>query len=194
MTAERFTNSAPPFVRAKPTVIIRSHFAIISPFSCRPASACWKLGCGLGDLLAAVKPARGLGVDFSPEMLKLARQRHPELEFHVADAAEFSAGEKFDYILLSDLVNDLPDVQAVLERLQTVSTPDTRLVINFFNNLWRPILGLAEKTGRESRRRCCKTGCRPMTWPTCCTWRAGKSSRRTRAWSGRRARRWSRRC
>src|SRR5437879_12948887 len=70
-----------------------------------------EIGCGLGDLLAAVKPARGLGVDFSPSMIALARQRHPELEFQVADAAEFSATEKFDYILLSDLVNDLPDVQ-----------------------------------------------------------------------------------
>ena len=40
-----------------------------------------EVGCGLGDLLAAVKPARGVGVDFSPAMIALARERHPELEF-----------------------------------------------------------------------------------------------------------------
>jgi SAM-dependent methyltransferase len=109
-----------------------------------------EVGCSLGDLLAAVKPARGVGVDFSPAMIALARARHPELEFQVADVGEFSTGEKFDYILFSDLVNDLPDVQAVLERLQCVAHPRTRLVLNFFNNLWRPVLNVAAKLGLKS--------------------------------------------
>jgi len=83
-------------------------------------------------------------------MIELARQRHPELEFQVADASETPATEKFDYILLADLVNDLPDVQAVFERLQSVSQPRTRLVVTFFNNLWRPVLNLAAKLGLKS--------------------------------------------
>jgi hypothetical protein len=56
----------------------------------------------------------------------------------------------FDYVILSDLVNDLPDVQAVLERVRQVSQPGTRVVINFFNNVWRPILALAERIGAKS--------------------------------------------
>ena len=36
-----------------------------------------EVGCGLGDLLAAVKPARGVGVDFSPAMIALARSAIP---------------------------------------------------------------------------------------------------------------------
>ncbi len=125
---------------------LRNYFAFLVP----PGLRVLEVGCGLGDLLAALKPARGVGVDFSPAMLQLARERHPNLEFQLADAAEFSSTEKFDYIILSDLVNDLPDVQAVLERLQTVATPNTRLVLNFFNNLWRPILGTAEKIGAKA--------------------------------------------
>jgi SAM-dependent methyltransferase len=125
---------------------LRRYFTFLVP----PGLRVLEVGSGLGDLLAAVKPARGLGVDFSPEMVRRARERHAGLEFQTADAAEFSSAEKFDYILLSDLVNDLPDVQAVLERLQAVSTPNTRLVVNFFNNLWRPVLGLAEKMGAKS--------------------------------------------
>src|SRR6267378_2025306 len=78
-------------------------------------------GCGLGDLLAAVKPAQGVGVDFSPAMISRAQQRHPELEFHVAEASAFTSSEKFDYLLLSDLVNDVPDVQEVFENLQSVA-------------------------------------------------------------------------
>jgi SAM-dependent methyltransferase len=126
--------------------LLRNYFAFLVP----PGLRVMEVGCGIGDLLASLKPARGVGIDFSPAMIQLARQRHPELEFHVADAAEFSASEKFDYIILSDLVNDLPDVQAVLERLQSAATPNTRLVVNFFNNLWRPVLGVAEKSGAKA--------------------------------------------
>jgi SAM-dependent methyltransferase len=109
-----------------------------------------EFGCGLGDLLAAVKPRRGVGVDFSPAMIDLARTRHPQLEFHTADAAQFRNDEKFDYILLSDLVNDLPDVQGVFNRLHQHAMPHTRLVVNFYNNVWRPILTFAEKIGAKS--------------------------------------------
>lgn len=119
-------------------------------FAVPPGGRVLEVGCGLGDLLAAVNPGRGVGVDFSSQMVQSARQRHPELEFVVADARVFQPNEQFDYILLSDLVNDLPDVQAVFERLRPAAFPQTRLVLNFFNNLWRPLLGLGEKLGAKS--------------------------------------------
>jgi SAM-dependent methyltransferase len=126
--------------------LLRKQYAFWVP----PGLRVLEVGCGLGDLLAAVKPARGVGVDFSPAMIALARERHPELEFQVADAGEYATAEKFDYILLADLVNDLPDVQAVFERLQSVAHPRTRLVVSFFNNLWRPVLNAAAKLGLKS--------------------------------------------
>src|SRR5438045_3922531 len=126
--------------------LLRRYYAFWVP----PGLRVIEVGCGLGDLLAAVKPSRGVGVDFSPAVIKLARERHPELEFQLADAFEFSTEEAIDYILLSDLVNDLPDVQALLTRLKEISGPDTRLVVNFYNNLWRPILALAEKIGAKA--------------------------------------------
>src|SRR5439155_13714630 len=82
--------------------LLRNHCAFVVP----PGMRVLELGCGLGDLLAAVKPARGTGVDFSPAMIELARRRHPELQFQEAEAQQFSTGETFDYMLLSDLVND----------------------------------------------------------------------------------------
>ncbi|HEY2951978.1 MAG TPA: glycosyltransferase [Verrucomicrobiae bacterium] len=109
-----------------------------------------ELGCGLGDLLAAVQPRHSVGVDFSPQMIAAAKARHPELRFEVADAASFEAGEEFDYILASDLVNDLPDVQRFFEQARAAAHPDTRLVLNGFNTLWRPFLGLAARLGWKS--------------------------------------------
>ena len=126
--------------------LLRRYYGFLVP----PGLKVLELGCGLGDLLAAVRPARGVGIDFSPSMIALARQRHPGIEFQIGDALQFSSNEPFDYILLSDLVNDLPDVQKAFEQLHAAATPRTRLVLNFFSNLWRPILQAAEKLGLKS--------------------------------------------
>ncbi len=126
--------------------LLRKYYRFLVP----PGVSVLEVGCSLGDLLAAVSPARGVGVDFSAKMVAQARQRHPELEFQTVDAAECSLPERFDYILLSDLINDLPDVQAVFDRLRQQAHPRTRLVLNFFNNLWRPWLALGEKLGAKA--------------------------------------------
>jgi SAM-dependent methyltransferase len=127
-------------------VLLKRYFGFLVP----PGSRVLELGCGLGDLLAAVKPARGVGVDFSSAMIEQARKRHPQLDFHEGDAAAWQAQERFDYIMLSDLVNDLPDVQRVFEQALRHATPETRLVLNFFNYVWRPVLGFAAKIGAKS--------------------------------------------
>ncbi|MGV3772002.1 MAG: glycosyltransferase [Verrucomicrobiales bacterium] len=109
-----------------------------------------EIGCGIGDLLASLKPKRGVGIDFSASMIALAQNRHPSLQFITAEAGSIPLDEKFDYIVLSDLVNDLPDVQSVLEHVRKFAHPGSRLVLNFFNNVWRPILGMAEETNHKA--------------------------------------------
>src|SRR5579862_5097489 len=82
-----------------------------------PGMRVLELGSGQGDLLASLRPSRGVGVDLSPAMIARARLRHPALEFIEVDAHQFSPREPFDFVLLSDLVNELWDVQQVLERI-----------------------------------------------------------------------------
>ena len=126
--------------------LLQGYFRFFIP----PGSTVLELGCGLGDLLNAVQPSRGVGVDFSPKMIERARQRYPKLEFHVADAVEFGGDEIFDYIIISDLVNDVPDVQHLLDVARRHSNSQTRVVINFFNNLWRPTLAFSEAIGAKA--------------------------------------------
>jgi SAM-dependent methyltransferase len=95
-----------------------------------------EVGCGQGDLLASVRPSYGVGVDFSGEMIARAKQRHPGLTFIEADAHELELGETFDVIILSDLVNDVWDVQTVLDRVREHCTPATHVVMNFFSHVW----------------------------------------------------------
>jgi len=111
-------------------------------------SSVLELGCGRGDLLAALKPAVGVGVDFCPEALGKARAAHPGLEFVLADAHKLDLGARtFDYIVVSELVNDLWDVQAMLAGLQSSCASHTRLIFNFYSHLWNIPLRIAQKLG-----------------------------------------------
>ena len=110
-----------------------------------PALRVLEIGYGAGDLLAAVQPDRGVGIDFSGEMILRARSKHPDLEFCEADAHDLaSVAGPFDVIILSDALNDLWDVQGALQQLKPLCTPSTRLVINFHSGLWQLPLALAQ--------------------------------------------------
>lgn len=104
-----------------------------------------ELGCGRGDLLATLEPSFGVGVDFSTLMLQQARQAHPGLHFIAADVHQLPLHARFDVIILSDLVNDLWDVQQVFQQVKTLCTPTTRIVINTYSRVWQLPLWLAEK-------------------------------------------------
>jgi ubiquinone/menaquinone biosynthesis C-methylase UbiE len=112
-----------------------------------PGQRIIELGCGRGDLLAALRPAYGVGIDFSREMVRQARETHPGLHFIEADCHRIDVGETFDYVILSDLVNDLWDVQAVFQEIHRVVTPRSRIVINTYSRLWEAPLLLARKLG-----------------------------------------------
>lgn len=106
-----------------------------------------EIGCGKGDLLAALEPAEGVGVDFSPAMIRCARERYPHLRFIEADAHVLTLTGQFDVIVLSDLVNDVWDVQKVFSQLIPYVTPRTRVFINFHSHLWSHPLKIAQQLG-----------------------------------------------
>ncbi|OFW18249.1 MAG: glycosyl transferase [Acidobacteria bacterium RIFCSPLOWO2_02_FULL_65_29] len=115
-----------------------------------PGRRVLEVGCGFGDLLAALSPAEGVGVDFSPAMIAGARSRHPQIAFVEADAHELPLSTSFDYVILSDLVNDLWDVQQVLQQVQRVTHPGTRVIINVYSHLWELPLAIAKRMGAAS--------------------------------------------
>lgn len=106
-----------------------------------------ELGCGNGDLLASLNPSNGVGIDFSDGMLELARSRHPDIEFIQQNAHQLELAEKFDFIILSDLVNDVEDVQTVFQVVKAHADPNTRIIINFYSHLWSLPLLLAQRLG-----------------------------------------------
>ncbi|MFZ4795770.1 MAG: glycosyltransferase [Blastocatellia bacterium] len=107
-----------------------------------------ELGCGRGELLAALAPSFGVGIDFSPTTIRQAREKHPNLQFIEMNVEELDLPpQTFDFIILSDLVNDLWDIQSTLERLRPYCHPRTRLILNFHSHLWQGPLRLARRLG-----------------------------------------------
>ena len=111
-----------------------------------------EIGCGTGDLLNAVAPGWGVGIDFSDSMLSIARSKYPHLEFKRMDADQLTLEESFDAIILSDLIGDLEDVLAVFRQLHKVSIPDTRIIISYYNFLWEPVLKLGERLHLKTKQ------------------------------------------
>ena len=111
--------------------LLQYYYAFLIP----PRLRILELGCGHGDLLDHLKPSVGVGIDLSGEMIRVASKKYQNLSFIQADASEIEFSTKFDAIILSDLINDLWDVQRVIEKMRNVTHRGTRLVINFYNNL-----------------------------------------------------------
>ncbi len=111
-----------------------------------------ELGCGTGDLLNALQPSRGVGIDFSDQMIQIAKEKYPHLTFDVQDVHQLNTDEKFDYVVLSDLITTLTDVQQAMKSLQNITTSRSRLVISTYNFVWEPILRFTEFLHLKARQ------------------------------------------
>lgn len=107
-----------------------------------------EVGCGRGDLLAALQADTAVGIDFSAEMVSRAKDAHPGVIFLEADAHTLDLGGLvFDYIILSDVINDMWDVAGVLEQLKACTHPETRLILNYYSRVWEMPLAAARSLG-----------------------------------------------
>ena len=119
----------------------------IYQFLVPPGQKVLEIGCSTGDLLSRLKPSLGVGIDLSGQMIRNGAKQHQETHFIQGDAHHLCLNKKFDVIILSDLVNDLWDVQRVFEEIRKISTPRTRIIINTYSRLWELPLTLAQRLG-----------------------------------------------
>jgi SAM-dependent methyltransferase len=121
-----------------------------------PGKRVLELGCGRGDLLAALQPSYGVGVDFSPRTIARANELHPGLRFVLGDAEDagtLAAIEgPFDYIVIADTIAMFEDIDGTLKLVQHLCAPSTRIIISYYSHLWEPILKLGELFKLKSRQ------------------------------------------
>jgi ubiquinone/menaquinone biosynthesis C-methylase UbiE len=112
-----------------------------------PEASVLEIGCGDGGLLAQIRARTKTGIDLSSSQVERARQRVPDATFHVQSGECLDLKATFDVIIISETLNLAADVQRMLDRVAHVATPETRLLLNFHNNLWRPVFAVADLLG-----------------------------------------------
>ena len=116
-------------------------------------SSVLEIGCGSGDLLAGIAGSKKVGIDFSESQIAWAKEKHgaKQIEFLVMDANNIQLTETFDYIIVSNMIGFLDDVQVVFEQLKKVSHANTKIIVQYYNSLWEPVLKLAEVIGLKTK-------------------------------------------
>ncbi len=111
----------------------------------RPGSKVLEVGCATGEILNVTDPEYGVGIDISPEMIKIASAKFPKYNFVNTSIDDFESDEKFDYVLVVDVIHHVYDVIAFFNKIYQFCHPQTKLIVTFVNPWWDPLFKIAEK-------------------------------------------------
>jgi 2-polyprenyl-3-methyl-5-hydroxy-6-metoxy-1,4-benzoquinol methylase len=116
-------------------------------------SSVLEIGCGSGDLLAGIPASRKVGIDFSESFIDWARVKHHDsgISFIQMDANDIRLTDKFDLIILSNLIGFVDDIQHVFEQVRKCCHPNTKIIVQYYNSIWEPLIRFAETTGLKAR-------------------------------------------
>jgi len=98
-----------------------------------------EIGCGIGTMSSLigkfVSKGKLVAVDISPETIKLAKfkyQNQKNIHFEVSDMSDWEKAEKFDIIILPDVLEHIPydQYENLFSRLKNVTHSETRILIN----------------------------------------------------------------
>ncbi len=107
-------------------------------------SSVLEIGCGSGELLAAVNGKVKTGIDFCEPILGQAKKQFPDIRFELMEAENIQLDETYDIIILSNLVGVIDDIEHVFKQLKNVCHEQTRIIVTYYNRFWEPIIKFAE--------------------------------------------------
>ena len=110
-----------------------------------PSCKILEIGCGTGEILNSCNPKQGVGIDISPEMIKIAKERHPEHTFICSSIEDFQCDHTFDFIILTDVLVYVYDILEVFNAIHRISHPGTKIIVTTLNPWWEPIVFLTKK-------------------------------------------------
>lgn len=133
------SHNKPSFLPREYRKVLAHYLNLIIP---RHASVL-EIGTSSGFLLKSLKASAKIGIDSDPQAVECARACNPGAEISLGKGEDYVPASVPDYVVISDTLNHVEDVQAVLERVRSYARPETRLIITSYNTLWRPLLAFA---------------------------------------------------
>lgn len=117
-----------------------------------PGQRVLDVGSGAGDVLAAVEPSEGVGVNVAERMTEMAKARHPDLSFETfeVDDIVLPSGFQPDYVLSINLLDHAYDIVELFDSLTDAVTERTLVVVTTTNPIWSPLLRIGSRLGRRS--------------------------------------------
>ena len=109
----------------------------------RPGERVLDIGSGTGHLAAAIARQTGasvVGIEIEPTLHEMAQTHFqtPNLDFRLGDATQMPSGERFDVLVLSNVLEHLKDRPALLQRLVVQFSPSRLLIrVPCFERDWR---------------------------------------------------------
>lgn len=118
-----------------------------------PNSRLVDVGCADGSLIAEAQPSIAVGIDIDEEVI--GRGTDTTDVVWITKPVEHVASVPLadpDYVVLSMVLDEVYDAQAILEQVHSWCEPRTRVITVTYSRLWRPILRLAELLRLKPRK------------------------------------------
>ena len=112
-----------------------------------PDASVLDVGCGTGEILAALPNHERVGVAALPEVAAEARRRHPDLTIEDGGIESLQAGRTFDAVICNRLSHSVADIRELLVSLRERVSERGRLYLVAYNYLWELPTRLAEVAG-----------------------------------------------
>lgn len=116
-------------------------------------SSVLEIGCGNGDLLANISGSNKTGIDFSDGFITWAKEKHSDsgIKFLLMDANSISLNQKYDLIILSNLIGFVDDIENVFVQVKKCCHTNTKVIVQYYNSFWEPLIKFSEWIGLKQK-------------------------------------------
>jgi len=140
--AARYDSSAEIYDTRYADIQSQKYREILSRVDFTESNGIIDIGCGTGTFLGLIKQlvdgnSKLLGIDLSHEMIKIAHEKFPEIDFIVADSDNLPIkDQQFDRVLSVTHLQNLPEPEKTMSEIKRISKEDAQIAISILRKTW----------------------------------------------------------
>jgi len=139
--ATRYDSSAEIYDKRYNEIQAHKYQEILSRVDFSESSGVIDIGCGTGTFLGIIKQLVNgkqlLGIDISHEMIKIAHEKFPDIDFIVADSDNLPIKDGFfERILSVTHLQNLSEPDKTVNEMKRISTKNAIIAISILRKTW----------------------------------------------------------